>query len=69
MIRSNVISFFIKGVKIKGKKKNNRVLFSVEENAKNIDDDNAMDKIYKRKGINQKLVKGSLKKKNKKKNN
>ena len=65
MIRSNVISFFIKGVKIKGKKKNNRVLFSVEENAKNIDDDNAMDKIYKRKGINQKLVKGSLKKNNK----
>ena len=53
------------------KKKNNRVLFNVGENSKNNDDNiilndmrnkTTIDKLYKRKGNNQKLVKGSLRK-------
>jgi hypothetical protein len=61
----------------KKKNKNNRVLFNVGENSKNNDDNlilsnmknkTTLDKLYKRKGNNQKLVKGALGKKGKSNN-
>ena len=64
LARSNRISIFLKAVKpnkykSSPKKRNNRVLFNVDENEKSDDFP-----IYKRKGDNYKLVKGSLKKNN-----
>lgn len=66
LARSNRISIFLKAVKpnkykSSPKKKSNKVYFNVDENEKN--DDIPMEKIYRRKGDNFKLVKGSLKKK------
>jgi len=65
LAKSNRISIFLKAVKPNKykdspKKKNNKVYFNVDENEKN---DDMPEKIYKRKGDNFKLVKGSLKKK------
>jgi hypothetical protein len=69
LARSNRISIFLKAVKPNKykdipKKKNNKVLFNVDENEKNDEIP-----IYKRKGDNFKLVKGSLNKKQINKNN
>lgn len=69
LARSNRISIFLKAVKPNKyknspKKKNNKVFFNVDENEKNDDIP-----IYKRKGDNFKLVKGSLKKKQNNNNN